>query len=158
MLRLPNFRSGERADAGSVLFVRQWRRVVERPRWAVARMNTRTQAFTVVEVLVVIALVVLILAMLTPATDNRPTRAPTNECVNHLRQIDFAEQTWALEHNKTTNDTPTWSDLHPYIKTNRMTCPAGGKYALAPIEQGPSCSIPKHQAVFLRLMNASTHQ
>ena len=120
--------------------------------------STRTQAFTVVEVLVVIALVVLIVAMLTPATDNRPIRAPTNECVNHLRQIDFAEQIWALEHHKTTNDTPTWSDLHPYIKNDRMTCPAGGKYALAPTGEGPSCSIPKHQARFLDFRRASAQQ
>jgi hypothetical protein len=66
-------------------------------------------------------------------------------------QIEGAKEQWALEQSKTTNDTPTWSDLSPYIYwsgfTNRWftngipVCPEGGIYTLGRVGELPTCSL-----------------
>ena len=75
-----------------------------------------------------------------------PPRPPRQVCTQQLLQIDFAKQTWALEHNKTTNDTPVESDLfgtNAYI-WQKVSCPAGGVYQLRRVGEKPHCSIPGH--------------
>ena len=68
-----------------------------------------------------------------------------NACINNLRQIDAAQQQWALEHNKTAEARPTAQDIVPYLKDNLMpACPAGGAYALNGLTNLPTCSIPGH--------------
>ena len=68
----------------------------------------------------------------------------SNACVNNLRVIAAAKDQWALENNKTTNDTPTWDDLRPYFgrATNQPPkCPDGGIYTLGKVGQNPTCSL-----------------
>jgi competence protein ComGC len=73
--------------------------------------------------------------------------AQTNVCINNLRQIDAAKQQWALENNKKGTDTPTQGDLIRYINNNGKfpVCPKGGTYSIGPVDEPPTCSIPKHQ-------------
>ncbi len=72
-------------------------------------------------------------------------------CLNKLRQIDGAKQQWALENNKTSDDTPTWKDLAPYFcrgtsSTNFIhpRCPYGGLYFIGKVGEAPSCTIRSH--------------
>lgn len=37
---------------------------------------------------------------------------PEVRCLSNLSLIDTAEQAWALQNKNTTNDTPTWTELH----------------------------------------------
>ncbi len=79
---------------------------------------------------------------------NLPGRftGPTSEnCINNLRQIEGAKHQWALEHHKPTNDTPTWEELAPYLKTG-LSCPEGGAYRIGRVDQLTSCSLPQHDA------------
>lgn len=77
-----------------------------------------------------------------------PESAARNDCINNLRIIDGAKQTWALEFGKQATDTPTWADIQPYF--NRGTnaampkCPSGGTYTIGAVNQRPTCSIPGH--------------
>jgi hypothetical protein len=66
-----------------------------------------------------------------------------NACINNLRQIDAAKNEWALENNKTTNDTPTAQDLNQYIKGGfeLLHCPAGGTYTIGRVGETPTCSL-----------------
>ena len=75
-----------------------------------------------------------------------PHRPPRQVCTGQLLQIGFAKQTWALEHNKTTNDTPVESDLfgtNAYI-WQKVSCPAGGVYQFGRVGEKPTCSVPGH--------------
>jgi hypothetical protein len=76
--------------------------------------------------------------------DRRTT--PEVACFHNLRQIDGAEEQWALENHKTTNDTPTWTDLQGYLISTNIRCPVGGDYSLTRIGEPPKCSIPEHAA------------
>ncbi len=68
-------------------------------------------------------------------------------CINTLRRIDGATQTWALDNGKTTNDTPTWEDIRPYLSRDGGIpgCPQGGKYTLGRKGTPPMCSYPGHR-------------
>ena len=68
-------------------------------------------------------------------------------CANNLKLIDSAKNAWALQNNKSSNDTPTWRDLTPYYKgTNLVFCPAGGVIRIGRMNELPACSIggPRH--------------
>jgi hypothetical protein len=70
--------------------------------------------------------------------------AQKNACINNLRRIDGAKQQWALEKNKSGSDVPTRAELLPYLGDQFPVCPAGGRYILNDVADGPQCSIPGH--------------
>ena len=66
-------------------------------------------------------------------------------CINNLRQIVAAKQSWANEKQKPPGALLTVADLAPYLKTNTLpNCPAGGVYTLNPVGIPPLCNIPGH--------------
>jgi glucan phosphoethanolaminetransferase (alkaline phosphatase superfamily) len=93
-------------------------------------------------------LLVLLCALVSPNLKTVSSFSPTNACINNLRIIDAAKNQWALENNKTTNDTPTWENIQPYIGSatrNKIPrCPEGGIYIIGSIGQSPTCSIEGH--------------
>lgn len=91
----------------------------------------------IIVVLVAIILVICSLAFLT--TRSEKESAP---CINNLRQISAAKNSWSLDNHKTTNDIPTWSDILPYMNGRQMpVCPQGGTYTIGRVGSPPSCSI-----------------
>jgi hypothetical protein len=72
------------------------------------------------------------------------TTAQMNACINNLRQIDGAKQQWALENKKEKTDTPTQSDITPYMG-HMPTCIAGGTYTINAVGEDPTCSVPTHR-------------
>ncbi len=70
--------------------------------------------------------------------------AARNTCINHLRQIDQAKQSWALENNKAADAIPMVQDISPYFKDGVLVCPSGGVYTIGAVGELPICSIPGH--------------
>jgi prepilin-type processing-associated H-X9-DG protein len=61
--------------------------------------NQPTTALTLIEVLVIVAVLAVLWALLMPVMDNRPTRAPRMACVNNLMQIGIAYRLWEGDNN-----------------------------------------------------------
>lgn len=100
-------------------------------------------------ILAACALLVLALIAIPETVDSdRYSTTPDRKCVNNLRLIDGAKVTWALEHNKSGADVPTWADILPYLgrpgNTNILKCPLSGVYTLGAVTSPPTCSIPGH--------------
>jgi hypothetical protein len=93
-----------------------------------------------------VGLVAVVAAIVPPNLHCARTDRNSNPCINNLRRIDGATQTWALDNGKTTNDLPTWADVLPYLsRDGKMpTCPRGGRYALGRRDKPPTCSYPGH--------------
>ena len=76
------------------------------------------------------AFAALFLAFAIPLIIRAHNVSGSDPCINHLRQIDGAKQQWILENKKTTNDTPSWQDIRPYLGRGPEgaipKCPHGG--------------------------------
>src|SRR2546423_7409816 len=70
--------------------------------------------FTLVEIMIVVAIIGLLAAIAIPNFVRARTTAQQNACINNLRQIDSAKQQWALETRQTSNAVPEETDLQPY--------------------------------------------
>ena len=104
--------------------------------------TNRKAGFTLVEIMIVVAIIGLLAAIAIPNFVKARTTAQKNACINNLRQIDGAKEQWALENKKKTGDAVQDSDITPYIKGLAMpTCPAGGTYTTGPVDTNPSCSL-----------------
>jgi prepilin-type N-terminal cleavage/methylation domain-containing protein len=102
-----------------------------------------TKAFTLVEILIVVAIIGVLLAIAGPSFFRARTDAQRKNCIENLKQLETAKQIWALESNRTTGDQPDLTDLvgaDKHIK-RAISCPAGGSYTITPMGTNCICSL-----------------
>jgi type II secretion system protein G len=91
--------------------------------------NPARSGFTLVEIMIVVAIIGLLAAIAIPNFVHARTTTQVNECIANLRQIDGAAQTYALENGKLPTDTYVLSDIKAYLKYDTLPqCPASGSY------------------------------
>src|SRR5580658_8581374 len=89
---------------------------------------SRKAGFTLVEIMIVVAIIGLLAAIAIPNFVRARTTSQMNACINNLRLIDAAQQQWALEQRQTSSGVPQTTDLQPYLghggNGELPTCPA----------------------------------
>ena len=116
------------------------------------KLNTsRKSGFTLVEIMIVVAIIGLLAAIAIPNFVRARTSAQANACINNLRQIDGAKQQYALENKAAATYTPVLTDIQPYLGrgTNGTapTCPSDSaktfatSYTMGNLQTAPVCLI-----------------
>ena len=104
-------------------------------------IKKNTAGFTLVEIMIVVAIIGLLAAIAVPNFAQARTNARRSTCINNMRLIDASKEQYALENNKDATTTPAAADLTPYLKGNAMpTCQSQGTYTVNAIGTNPTCS------------------
>jgi prepilin-type N-terminal cleavage/methylation domain-containing protein len=110
--------------------------------------TSRKAGFTLVEIMIVVAIIGLLAAIAIPNFIKARATSQQNACINNLRQIDGAINEWALETGQSNGASVGGvATVSAYIKLNSNNsvpgCPANGTYGTANVGSTPqvSCSL-----------------
>ena len=105
-------------------------------------MSRQRQGFTLVEIMVVVAVIGVLAAIAVPSYTRAREKSLTNKCLNTLRQITDAKDQYAFDHyNAEPSDL---SDLVPDYISRLPTCSAGGSYTIGAVGEDTSCNVSNH--------------
>lgn len=102
------------------------------------------KGFTLVEIMIVVAIIGIIIAIAVPAFLRARENSRGRACQENLSKIDGAKEQYALEKKAGNTAEPEWTDLVAdsgtgYLKTT-PECPAGGDYSIEAMNTNPTCS------------------
>ncbi|MGI8891255.1 MAG: type II secretion system protein [Chthoniobacterales bacterium] len=78
--------------------------------------SSRRGGFTLVEIMIVVAIIALLASIAVPGFLRARKRSQASRIINDLRLLDGALDQYAIETNKSTNATASFTDLKIYLK------------------------------------------
>lgn len=109
-------------------------------------MKKMKQGFTLVEIMIVVAIIGLLAAIAIPSFVKSRNSARTSACINNLRQIDSGKEQCAMALNLADDATPTLAQIGDYLKESPV-CPADSaktfvtSYSINAMGTAPTCLI-----------------
>jgi prepilin-type N-terminal cleavage/methylation domain-containing protein len=90
-------------------------------------LNNRRGGFTLVEIMIVVAIIALLASIAVPNFLRSRKRSQATQVLEDLRQIDSAIDQYAIERNKKSGDPVDWTDIRAYLKSGTRLEVSGGK-------------------------------
>ena len=106
------------------------------------KLNKRRGGFTLVEIMIVVAIIALLAAIAVPGFLRARKRSQASRILNDLRLIDAAVDQYAIETNRRTGDTVGVTDWTNYLKKdtvlyNTATSLMGSAYGVQTVDTIP---------------------
>ena len=122
-------------------------------------MKKMTKGFTLVEIMIVVAIIGIIIAIAVPAFLRARENSRGQACQENLTKIDGAKEQYALEFRLSNGAAVNFQDLIAppgtsgasvagYLKAT-PTCPSGGGYSVNKVGIIPSCTIGTNNGGYL---------
>ncbi len=80
------------------------------------KLNTKRGGFTLVEIMIVVAIIALLASIAVPNFLRSRRRAQATQVLQDLRMIDAAIDQYAIENNKSASSGVSWTDVRGYLK------------------------------------------
>src|ERR1700759_1564957 len=90
------------------------------------KLQTRRSGFTLVEIMIVVAIIALLAAIAVPNFLRARKRSQATRILEDLRIIDSASDQYAIETNKAGGATVNWTDIQSYLKKGSVLYNSGG--------------------------------
>lgn len=91
------------------------------------KLNTKRGGFTLVEIMIVVAIIALLAAIAVPNFLRARKRSQATRILEDLRMIDAAVDQYAIEFNKPGAATVAWGDVQRYLKAGTSLYNSNGR-------------------------------
>jgi len=96
------------------------------------KLQTKHAGFTLVEIMIVVAIIALLAAIAVPGFLRARKRSQASRILNDLRMIDSAVDQYAIETNRTTGATVNVTDWTNYLKKGSLLYNSGNSLLGSP--------------------------
>jgi prepilin-type N-terminal cleavage/methylation domain-containing protein len=104
-------------------------------------IRSNRQGFTLVEIMIVVAIIALLAAIAVPNFLRARKRSQATRILEDLRIIDSAIDQYAIENNKAGGDPVAWTDIQKYLKNGSVIYNSGGNDLLGNQYSGGNFSV-----------------
>jgi len=116
------------------------------------KLNKRRGGFTLVEIMIVVAIIALLAAIAVPGFLRARKRSQASRILNDLRMIDAAVDQYAIETNRSTGNAVNTADWTNYLKKNSSLYLSGGSilghgYGAQTVDTIPQVPAADYQAL-----------
>jgi len=115
-------------------------------------LNKKRGGFTLVEIMIVVAIIALLAAIAVPGFLRARKRSQATRILNDLRMIDSAVDQYAIETNRKTNDPVNIADWTSYLKSgtilyNTANDLLGDNYGAQTVDTLPAVPLSSYNAL-----------
>jgi prepilin-type N-terminal cleavage/methylation domain-containing protein len=130
-------RNGQRSvDRGSLT------KFIRRNHIMLRKLQTKPAGFTLVEIMIVVAIIALLAAIAVPGFLRARKRSQASRILNDLRMIDSAVDQYAIETSRTSGAAVTVADWTNYVKKNAVLYNTGASVLGSPYGDQTVDTIP----------------
>ena len=105
------------------------------------KLNKNRGGFTLVEIMIVVAIIALLAAIAVPNFLRARKRSQATRMLEDLRVIDSAIDQYAIETNKSGGATVAWTDVQAYLKRGSVLYNSGATDLLGNVYNGGTFSV-----------------
>ena len=116
------------------------------------KLNRKHAGFTLVEIMIVVAIIALLAAIAVPGFLRARKRSQASKILNDLRMIDAAVDQYAIETNRTSGNAVNTADWTNYVKKNSILYNTGAdlfgnSYGVQTVDTIPQVPSADYQAL-----------